>query len=255
MVDGFDIPPGKVYFRCQNFENPFGRDVAILSTESFMTAGSHHMFVFQGGPNQNGDLEDCSGLEFEGYLHLAQRSEQRLEYPPGVGRFFSGSSGIRVQIHFLNATQDTVHAEVAVTLRADDPANVPVHASQLFINTLGISVPPFSKGTADNSCGVPADVNLFTATSHMHQHGVHFVARDDQGQLLYETNEWAEPAPWTFAPPRRLEAGTSVHIHCDYVNDSALSLSFGESAATNEMCIFAAAYYPAPDGTSITCLL
>jgi hypothetical protein len=254
VTNAFDIPPGQEFFRCQDFANPFGRDVAVLATESFMTAGSHHMFVFQKPGAQNGDLEPCSGLEFQRYLHLSQRSQQRLAYPPGVGLFFGSGNGLRVQIHYLNVSTESVHTEIAVTIRADDPQAVPVHAGQIFINTLGISVPPFSAGTADQDCTVPHDVNVFMAASHMHQHATHFISRASDGQLIYETNQWAEPAPWVFSPPRKLKAGESIHIHCDYRNDTATPLSFGESAASNEMCILAGSYYPASDGESITCL-
>lgn len=254
VTDAFDIPPGQEYFRCQDFSNPFGRDVAVISTESFMTAGSHHMFVFEKPGAQDGSQESCSGLEFQGYLHLAQRSQQRISYPPHVGHFLASGQGLRIQIHYLNISSETVHTEIAVTINADRPEAVPIHASQIFINTLGINVPPHSTGSADQACGVPNDINVFTAASHMHQHATHFTARDDAGQLLYETNQWAEPQPWTFAAPRKLKGGSSIHIHCDYQNDTDSQLSFGESAATNEMCIFTGAYYPAVDGESITCL-
>ena len=254
VTDPFDIPAGQEYFQCQNFSNPLGKDVVVLATESFMTAGSHHMFVFVRPGVEDGPLSPCSGLEFSDSLHLAQRSQQRSEYPPGVGRFFSSSQGLRIQIHYLNASTDTVHTEIAVTIRADDPEAVPTHASGIFINTLNISVPPHGTGSADQSCFVPSDANVFTAASHMHQHGVHFTARADDGQLIYETNEWAEPEPWTFTPPRKVTGGSSINIHCDYRNDTDQPLGFGESAATNEMCILAGGYYPAKDGESITCL-
>jgi hypothetical protein len=254
VVDAFDIPPGEEYFRCQDFENPFGRDVAVLATDSFMTAGSHHMFVFENPTSQPAPLHACSGLEFSSYIHLTQRSQERFTYPPGVGRFLSGSHGLQIQVHYLNPTNDTVHAEVAVTVHADAPSAVPIHASQIFINTLSISIPPHGPGKVLEQCGVPHDVSIIGGASHMHQHGTHFVARADDGQLLYETNQWAEPNPWIFDPPRKLAAGSTIHVECDYQNDTPYSLGFGESAATNEMCIFAGSYYPAADGEAITCL-
>lgn len=254
VTDAFDIPPGDEYFRCQNFSNPFGRDVAVLDTESFMTAGSHHMFVFQSPGATDGDLEVCGGLEFGPNLHLAQQSQAHTGYPEGVGRFLSRGDGLRVQIHYLNTSSEPVHAEIAVTIHADPPEEVPVHASQIFINTFGIGVAPYSAGTADSSCSVPHDVNVFSASSHMHRHGVYFRARASDGQLLFETDQWAEPRPWAFSPPRKLAAGSTIQVHCDYQNDTGSTLSFGESAATNEMCIFAGGYYPAADGEAITCL-
>jgi hypothetical protein len=252
-TEAFDIPPGEEFYRCQDFANPFGRDVAILSSESFMTAGSHHMFVFQKPGARDGSLESCSGLEFQPYIHLSQQSQQRITYPRDVGRLFEAAHGLRVQIHYLNASSQTVRAEIAVTIRASDPDAVPVHAAQIFINTFSINIPPYSAGTANNRCSVPKDINVFSATSHMHQRGKLFTARADDGQLLYETNEWAEPPPWTLSPPRKIKAGGAILIHCDYQNDTDAPLYFGESAATNEMCVFVGSYYPANRGESITC--
>lgn len=41
---------------------------------------------------------------------------------------------------------------------------------------------------------------------------------------------------------------------CDYDNETDQTLTFGESAATNEMCIFVGAYYPPPTARrSIAC--
>jgi hypothetical protein len=254
VAEGFDIGPGEETFRCQDFVNPYGRDVAVLSSEAFMTVGSHHMFFFLTEQSQAGPLVECSGLSFGTYLHLAQKSESRFDYPPGVGRLVPARNGFQIMVHYLNSSTDTVHAAVAVTVHATDPDNVRIHASQIFSNTLSVSVAARSKATIKHSCAVPKDVNLFTAASHMHSHGVHYVARASDGQLLYETKDWAEPEPWTFSPPRLLKAGSTIDVACDFDNPTDQALSFGESAATNEMCIFVGGYYPALDGEAITCL-
>ena len=86
------------------------------------------------------------------------------------------------------------------------------------------------------------------------QHGTQFVARTRDGQLVYETNEWADPEPWKFDPALLIPQGGGIDIHCEYKNDSSNYLSFGESAATNEMCILSGTYYPAPNGASIICM-
>jgi hypothetical protein len=254
VADSFDIPPGGETFRCQNFQNPYSRDVAILSSEAFMTVGSHHMFLFIEPDSVESPLTECSGLSFGTYLHLAQRSESIITYPPGVGRILPGTNGLQIMVHYLNSSTETIHAQVAVTIHATEPEKVAIHASQIFANTLGISLPPMEKSTIKHSCGVPKDINLFTAASHMHSHGTYYTARTSDGQLLYETKDWAEPEPWTFTPPRLLKAGSTIDVTCQYDNETNETLSFGESAATNEMCIFVGGYYPAADGEQITCL-
>jgi hypothetical protein len=103
VMDPFEIAPGEEIFKCQNFGNPFGQNAVVLSTESFMTAGSHHMFVFQLADEGPGELEDCSGLEFGANLHLAQKSQQKTTYPPGIGRLLTWMEGLRLQVHYFNA--------------------------------------------------------------------------------------------------------------------------------------------------------
>lgn len=254
VMDSFEMGPGEEIFKCQNFANPFGQNAVVLSTESFMTTGSHHMFVFQQADEGNGELEDCSGLEFHSSLHLAQQSQSRTSYPPGIGRLLTAGEGLRLQVHYLNASSDTITPEVAVTIQADTMEAVPTLASGIFINTVNIGVAPRSEGEASTHCTVPKDIKVLSAASHMHSHGVYFTARGDKDQLLYETTEWEEPEPWQFDPPLQLSAGSSIDIHCEYQNDTDRMLNFGESAATNEMCIFAGVYYPAEFAEGITCL-
>src|SRR4051794_7495019 len=72
VMDSFSVPPGGEYYKCQDFPNTFGRDIAILESHSSMTVGSHHLFVFRltpdgfyGAPsnlgpnNTKGPLVDC----------------------------------------------------------------------------------------------------------------------------------------------------------------------------------------------------
>jgi hypothetical protein len=254
VTEEFEVPPGGEAFRCQNFSNPFGRHVAVVESRSVMASGSHHMFVFQGTSFSAGRLQHCGGLEFGGNIHSSQRSEESVVYPDGIGRILFAEEGLRVQAHYLNTTREPITAYVAVTLEAVDPGEVEALAAQVFINTFGISIPPQGPGSAQNSCAVPHEAKLLTASSHMHQFGTYFEARTSDGQLIFETTEWAEPTPWRFDPPLALEAGSQIHIRCEYLNTTDMTLTFGESAATNEMCILSGLYYPAPNGASITCL-
>jgi hypothetical protein len=48
-------------------------------------------------------------------------------------------------------------------------------------------------------------------------------------------------------PPRAVAAGDALHFGCTFVNNSSQVLTFGESAATSEMCVFASAFVPGAD--------
>ena len=88
----------------------------------------------------------------------------------------------------------------------------------------------------------------------MHSRGVHFVAQTSTGVPLIDDTTWNEPPSHAFDPPVMLNPGDSVSWTCTYDNDTSMSLSYGDSAAKNEMCIFTGLYYSTnPNGTQLTC--
>ena len=253
-MSGFDVPAGGEVYQCQNFKNPIGKDVDVLASQSIMSKGSHHMFAFRYDKNEDDSLEMCSGTEFHEYVHVAQAPNARITYPSGIGTFLGAQEGIRLQAHFLNTGSDTVHASVKVALDYVDSGQVKYHAAQIFLNNGSLSVPP-GKSSASATLALPTsvgDIHLLNAQSHMHRQGVHFESTTGDGTPIYSSDSWNEPAPQTYDPPIALPSGSSITWKCDYENPTSATLTFGESASTNEMCIFVGLYYPAPDGNGIT---
>jgi hypothetical protein len=254
QMAAFDVAPGAEAFMCQSFTNPFQQDVAILTSESFMTEGSHHFFAFHLQGVTDMPLAACGGLDFHPYIHSAQVPHLKTTYPAGVGRFLPGKDGVEILSHYLNTTSDMIHADVRLVLTVVDPSTVPIQASDVFMNNLSLSIPPMARTTASKSCAVGSDIKLLQAASHMHQRGVHFTAKTDDGTVLYQTDSWSEPTPKLFDPPLSIPGGTNITWSCDYDNPTNTTFTFGQSAVTNEMCIFTGIYFPAPDGAGIECL-
>lgn len=254
-MTSFDVMPGEESFQCQTFANPLRRDVDVLVSESFMTKGSHHLFAFLNDDYGSVPLTACGGLEFNTYIHSAQVEHLRTTYPPGIGRFLPREKSIKILTHYLNSTLEPIRANVRLELTVVDPAMVTAQASDVFMNNYGLSVPPRSQSSAQHSCTLPRDIKLLASASHMHQRGVHFIATIPDGTTLYETTSWDEPEQRLFDPPMEIPAGTPVTWTCDYDNTSDSTLTFGQSAKYNEMCIFTGIYYPAPNGEGIECLL
>jgi hypothetical protein len=246
------VAPGEEAFLCQDFANPFGETVGVVRSHSTMTS-SHHMFVFFDPIGGNGSLEDCSGLEYTKTLHASQTSDSVTSYPPGVGVQVTLGTGLRVLAHYLNTTDEPVEAKVTVTFDFVPLDQIELHAGPLFFNNFSISVPPNGVGQASETCEVPNDIQITEVVSHMHKQGVHFVAKTDTGQLLYEGSDWDEPTPAKFDPPLALPKGTKITYTCDYENPTSQWLDFGESASTNEMCILSGTYYPAILGKAFLC--
>jgi hypothetical protein len=93
---------------------------------------------------------------------------------------------------------------------------------------------------------VPKPVNLIGASAHVHQHAVGFTA-ETNGTQIYSYDGGKEPVPARYAPPIPLAANQGVTWTCSYINEGGTNLVFGESAVTNEMCVFGAIYYPVDD--------
>jgi hypothetical protein len=237
--------------KCQNFKNPFGKDVALLESESTMVS-SHHMFLFH-DPSYNADtnsVADCSGIEFHDLLHMAQTPKQDIVYPPGVGRVLSSTDGLRILVHLLNPSSKAVTAHVAISMRAVDPSAVQSLAVSLFLNDSLLLVPP-GKSTATRNFTIPADIKVMNAVSHMHSRAVSFSATTNTGQVLYKGTSWNEPVAATFKPAMDIASGSVVTWSCTYNNTTGQYLTFGESANTNEMCILAGVAYPATPGVDL----
>ncbi|HEX4339547.1 MAG TPA: hypothetical protein VH062_26755 [Polyangiaceae bacterium] len=243
----FTVPPGAEVYKCQDFTNPFGKDIGIVQEVTSLTPGSHHMFAFilpNGQLTLKDSLVDCpgGGVEFHDYLTTSGTPIATVTYPDKTGRIFSQANGLRLNVHLINSGTDPKDAFVVYKVVYVDPVGLVNKVASLFLNQVLLSVPP-GMSTQSRSYSLPQDINLMGTASHMHKRGVHFVATASTGQTLYDGTEWQEPMPKSFDPPLPLKAGTKITWACTYNNDTGQTLSFGESAANNEMCIFPGEFY------------
>jgi hypothetical protein len=256
----FQLNPGEEAFMCQNFANTINKDVAVVQITSHMPKGSHHMYVFHDpmfNANTNA-VEKCSGTEFHDYLILTQAPDDTQTYPPGVGRSLPATYGFRVLMHDLNSGIDPIQASVSARLAYVDANKVPHLAAQMELNQGVLNVPP-GTSTQSHSYSVPYDISVFYAISHMHKRGVHFRATTNTGTMIYETTQWDEPKPKLYDPPLVIPSNSVITYSCDYNNDTGMTLKFGQSAQTNEMCILFTQFYAtqasSPQGQSLTSLI
>jgi hypothetical protein len=255
-TSSFTVAPGEEVYKCQDFVGPFGDEsVGVVGTETELTTGSHHMFAFV-MPNDSlslfDTLQDCpnGGTEFHEYLATAGSPKTQISYADGVGRYFDASNGLRMNVHLFNAATEPVDAFIQLKVRAVDPALLEHRAASLFLNNLGLRIPP-GESVQTASYTLPADIWLLGAASHMHKWGTHFEATTGEGTMLYQTDEWAEPKPTRFDPPLPLTRGTSISWSCHYANDTGSVITFGDSAIHNEMCILPGEFY-SDAGTQIS---
>jgi hypothetical protein len=273
-MTSFVVPANTEVYKCQQFGNPFGHDVDLTKMIGTMSAGSHHFFLFNmsaaTGRNTAGPLGDCpgAGLEFHPFPFLSQTpGAQTVEYGAGMGYPLVGTNGLMMNVHYLNTSGSAVTPEVTITIYPAKPGTVTTHVGTIFLNNIAISVPgntPKSNPVSITSSDTPIvdqDYTVFTNWSHMHQYAIDFTASTPAGQF-YEETDWNEPslitagsgAPGTHTAtnlPMKLAKGTNISWTCKYYNPTAVAMTFGDSALTQNMCIYLGQYYPA-EGTPTT---
>jgi hypothetical protein len=247
----FQVPPGGEVFRCQNFKNPLGKDIAIVESESFMAPGSHHMFLFREPAivADSNAVESCSGVEFRDYVHLAQRPNVKWTYPEGVARLLRANDGLRVAVHYVNTSAETLTGQVSVSLAYKNPTEVQFLAAPIFLNNAFLAVPP-GQSTASRDFVVPYSIRMLRAVGHMHSRGVHLVAKTNAGLGIYQTDDWDEPDELVFETPLEIPGGATINWSCSYENPTSNVFTFGESANVNEMCILYGLFYPTEPGAN-----
>jgi hypothetical protein len=247
----FMLDPGKEVTKCQWFANPLGADLEIREFESHQSIGTHHMFLTTStmpADPPDGPLADCaSGVTADDIiLYGAQVPDYRLSYPSGVAVVAPQHQGLRMQVHYLNATDAAVMVSAQIVLHLAEPGTVTQHAGVVIFANQSFTIPPGTAPTTiTHTCTAPADMNVVVASGHMHHHGTDLVA-SRAGVTLYETTTWSEPPSTVFDPPLALHAGDPITFSCTYQNDTGAPITFGPSAATNEMCNFSTRVYPVP---------
>ncbi len=266
-MDSFTVAPNTEVYMCQQFGNPFGKDVDLVKMVASMSQGSHHFFLFNMTPstgrNTTAALEPCpdKGLEFHPFPYLSQQPEYTVSYGAGMGYPLVGQNGLMMNVHYLNTSAMPVTPKVTITIYPAKPGTVTTHVGTIFLNSQSIYVPaetPQTSQVATTKTDTPIGdegYTIFTNWSHMHQYATDFQASTG-GAVFYEEKQWSEPPLITAGTgmnqspllPKTMAAGASITWTCMYYNPTTQPMTFGDSAMTDDMCIYLGQYYPA-EGT------
>jgi hypothetical protein len=258
-TDGFMLAPGQEVYKCQNFDNPFGgKDTPVNRIVTDMAKGSHHLHVYDLTEGTSRSLEDCTISDFHALTHAAGMPHAETTYPDGMATKIKGSTGLRIQLHYLNPGVDTL--PVGATLKLSpvaNPSTVTKWVAELYFNRIQLSVPPGQGQTVTSTCAVPntyGQIGLVYGGTHMHMRGVREQAHSSTGAQLADVNTWDEPPGIAYNPFVILNPGDTITWTCTYNNSTSKTFTFGESASDNEMCIYLARYYSSDQNdTQLTC--
>ena len=263
------VPPSTENTQC--IVVPLGNTAAVHigQIHDLLGTSSHHMILYkvaaqatQTTPFNCQPFTDTLNPANGNPLIISQKKDDLLTFPPGVAYTLDANQMIRIEMHYINANPTTAATLVTTsTLTTMNAADYKYDASFLFIGDPDISIPPQSSKTLGPVFfQVPAayaNSNFFAMTGHEHQWGTKVqiwssTGLTDPGTMIYTNSSWSDPVTTPFTPPFHVDANGGFKFQCDWYNGSTSTVTFGESAGTNEMCFFWAYYYPAnPSGAQV----
>ena len=256
---GWTMQPKDEATRCvlQRLNNE--NEVWITRIRTKLSTGSHHMIIYRSdAPAEQLDPQKCTPFTetLAGGnvpLMITQVPTDQLQLPNGVAFKLGAHQMIRIEMHFIDYTKDPITPNGEVNFDTVDKSLVHDEADLLFYGNPDFSIPKGkSYSTPWKFLDVWPGTKIFALTGHTHGLGksVDIAVSDgtitDTPSLIYPGDtpfSWSEPPLEQFNPPLEFAAGQGFQYRCTWLNDTATTVGFGESA-TKEMCFFWAYYYP-----------
>jgi hypothetical protein len=167
-------------------------------------------------------------------------------FPTGVALQLPASMSIDVNVHYVNRTGDEIPGEAYANLYTVPVSQVTRVASTLNMSNTTFSLPAGKETTVEKTFTVSQTTNVFMLTSHMHMLGTKFQVRivggARDGELVYESTDWAHPQQLTFAQPIVLAKGQGLESIITWNNTTNHTVTFGLQS-TDEMGIIFGYYY------------
>jgi hypothetical protein len=175
-------------------------------------------------------------------------------YPPGVGIDMPTTPGLRLDLHYVNTTNEPTRDRSGIALCVVEgehrrPKSSVKYGS--FSTVQRVMVPANARDhELTGQCTVRSTepVSILSVSPHAHllaRHARLAVTKPDGTEHVLHDDSfaWAEQPVYLRETPYLLEPGDTVKWMCRYDNDTNRNIPFGESSF-NEMCILWAEYYP-----------
>jgi hypothetical protein len=256
------VMPGEENTQCvvRKLGNPAAMHVG--SIHNVLEQGSHHMIVYK----TNDTVEQPTPFAcqpFTDLLHpekgtpvmISQKKDDLLTFPQGVALAIGAEQFVRLELHYINTSTAPLQVSATSTFLQMPESQVQNEVGFLFAGDPDINLAPMSMTTVGPTYlpepAMLAGSKYFGVTGHEHQWGTGVVVDVTTGKTgtdtpIYNPKNWlwSEPQTVMLNPPVQVPSGGGFRLTCTWDNLSTNTVTFGESAKTNEMCFFWAYYYP-----------
>ena len=263
------ITAGQEITYCYYFKTPNTENMVIKKWASQMSPGSHHMILFgtQSEVQPAGTISatqcgvgGASAQNLPAWLYAAQTPTANLALPTDdgtgkpLGQEIKAGTPAYIQMHYLNATDADIKVHVTLNAEAFE-ANAAYTPTAPYITFNGnISIPPNATGDVETqTCGTPPGTKFWLVSTHAHKQAVKTEVKNGMPastDLAFTSTDWEHPGTkaWMTAPFYTF-TGDKLTYGCTYDNkgsNASRTITTGDSAQTDEMCMATGYYFPAP---------
>ena len=268
-VEPFEVPSNfeREFFIYKNLNNEV--PVYVNRVQIEMRPGSHHFigYLLDSGqplfslakrlfvPNKIRDLHLPSGqddplvlasMAYHDFFAGTQTPRYDYEFPKGVALRLPANTGLDMNTHYVNRSNESFEGEVYMNIHTIDKADVRYEAKIINMSNTDIELPPNKITTVTRDFLAEEKMNIFQLFSHSHEKTIEFrveiAGGERDGELLYISYDWEHPPVMKFDPPLVVERGETIRLKTTYNNWTDESVSFG-LRSTDEMMILFGAYY------------
>lgn len=249
------IEPGQEITYCYYTTIDIAEPIGVKRWSSTYTQGSHHLILYFVGDTGYADgtvTEDCNltgggGLSLPQWTYSAGTPQWENAMPDGVGMTVNPGQKVAVQLHYLNTSPSTpIDAHAVINAEGYEPGVQYTPAAAYITYNQSISIPPNGTASAQGTCAIPDGATFFTLSTHAHRRATHTEVRDGS-TVVFSSDDWEHPGAvdWRAAPHYQFSG--DLTYHCDYQNDLDQTVTDGDSAATDEMCMAVGYFFPATE--------
>ena len=254
------IPAETEVTYCWYFRTPNTEPMAISKWSSVMTPGSHHLIMFTTGtsdkmPPGTISTANCGFGLNASWTYSAQTPTATIQLPAddGAGKPLAidippNTAGF-IQMHYFNPGSEPIKAHVTVNADAL-PASTAFTKTAAFItynNQISIG-PGATNDVETQTCNAPAGAKFWLMSTHAHKQAIKTEVLDGTN-VIFSSNDWEHPEAktWMTSPFYSFSTG-KVTYRCTYNNtgsNAGRTITSGDSAATDEMCMASGYFFPA----------
>jgi hypothetical protein len=250
------IMPGEETTKCFYFHTPNTEILHVHKWVSNMTPGSHHMIYFSqlgGTQPPDGTIDDCEAAGQPLPVYGAQTPHEEVAFPTDdvgvqLAQVVVPNAAGYFQMHYVNAGDTPLSAHVTLEAYALSPEQSFTRTDLFGTYNADISIPPHATNyKVSATCDVVEGAKFWSMSTHAHKQAVATEVREG-AQMLFQSQDWEHPGSTEWRAPEFFEFKGQLTWECTYDNigtNAERTITDGQSARTNEMCMATGYYFPA----------